>query len=308
MIDATSMKIVVELCRDGRLTNIELAKRLGINTLTLAKKKTKLLNDGVIKINAVSMPRKIGYQVGAFFGLDVNINKILSVCDELVSNPNTSLVATCFGRFGILANAYFYDIEGLQNFVKWDLSQINGVNNIETYLIAEIEEAPSGFPVKEPLNEPVRLDNIDKKLINELLKEANTTHIHLARVLGISQSSVTRRIDSLVKRGVIFFRAAPDPLKLGYTSNAFVFLRSDPAKIDHVCRKLADYPEIHLILQLTSDYQILFGVLSLNPVKLYEFMMTKIASIDGVLKTETLIRGFFHHFKAASLFIPSEQH
>jgi Lrp/AsnC family transcriptional regulator, leucine-responsive regulatory protein len=306
MLDKNSLGILIELCREGDLTNAELAKRLNINPATVAKKKQKLLKDGVIEITALSNPEKMGYVVGAFIGLEVDLNKIDFICHKLSDNIKVNMVIMCFGRFDILISAYFYDMVALQTFVKTELPEIDGINRIETFLVAEPrEQHHRRLPTdKNPL-ETVRLNKMDQIIVNELLQTRHFVYSDLAKKLGVSLSTVSRRIHYLISNGVIFFRAKPNPSKIGYTANAFILLKAELSKVEKICDELVNFHEVYLIMKLMNDYEVIFGVQAVNTEVLFEFIKSKVAPIDGVLKIDTLIRGPFHHFRAAPLFIPS---
>jgi hypothetical protein len=52
---------------------------------------------------------------------------------------------------------------------------------------------------------------------------------------------------------------------------------------------MAAYPEIHLIMTLMSGFEILLGMHFPNPGIMYEFIVDKIAQIDGVSNIETFV-------------------
>lgn len=294
MLDKISIKMMIELSHDGSLTNVELAKRLGINVLTAGKRKRKLIADGIITINAVTNPRKIGYETHAIFGLEVDQKHIDGICNELTHILGNSLVITCFGRFDVIFIASFVNLKALQSFVKLELSHITGINRFNIYFIG----------ISDSVTEPVQLDGIDRAIISKIVENGQVTHAELATKLGINQSTVTRRISSLIEKDIINFHAFFDPSKLGYTANAFVFVKADITRVDKICSEIIGFPGVNQIFRLMNDYEMVVEINSRNLDELYELISTKIVNVDGVIKTETFIKGFFHHFKSASLFLP----
>jgi DNA-binding Lrp family transcriptional regulator len=70
------------------------------------------------------------------------------------------------------------------------------------------------------------LKDIELKLVSELMKNSRRSHRELARVLGISQPTVSRIIMKLEKEGVIKeYTMIPDFSKLGYKILALTFVR-----------------------------------------------------------------------------------
>jgi DNA-binding Lrp family transcriptional regulator len=301
MMDDISSKIMTELWRDGRLTNIELAKRLGISPFIVAKKKKQLIDNRDLVMSVTAIPSKLGYMVGAYFGLGVELKKIESVFAVLSNKANISLVVTCYGRFDIIIASYFFDSIALQNFVKTELQIIDGINHIETYLIADPMRQHWDMNIKESMwNKPVKLDETDKKIIKELIENKNVKHNGIAKKLGMNQSSISRRIAVLAEQGVIYFRALPSPIKWGYNGNALILMRVELAKVDKICSELAGFPEVVLTIRLMNDFEIIFGIQTEDLEKLDNFIKTKVANIDGIIKIETFILGVLHYFRSAS--------
>jgi len=107
MIDNLNQKIITSLKRDGRYSYARLAKELGVNVATVAKRIDKMLEEDVITIKTVLNPFKFGFNAHSFITLDINLSKVDQVCAQLVSNPNISLLAIIFGRFDVLIIADF---------------------------------------------------------------------------------------------------------------------------------------------------------------------------------------------------------
>jgi Lrp/AsnC family transcriptional regulator, regulator for asnA, asnC and gidA len=306
MIDETSFKIIIELCLGGRSSNVKIAKKLGGSVLTVAKRINTMIEDGVIAIKAVPNPIKMGYQANAFIGLDVDLKSIDSVCTQLVNNPHISMVVNCFGRYDVLLNADFRDWEALDIFIREDLPHIKGVTGIETYLVSESRKRFQGmFPTDREEHETGLIDEIDQKLIQELIKDGRPSYADLAKKLKISTSTISRRIAYLVKEDVIKIMAIPNPSKLGYLANAFVVVKAELSKVDMICKRLTKFPEVHLVMRLMNGFDIVFGVHASSSDNLYDFLKNNIASIDGVLNSETFIRGNFLYFSAGAMFLPS---
>jgi DNA-binding Lrp family transcriptional regulator len=306
MFDDLSFKVMLELVRDGRCSNAKLAQKLGISVLTVAKRREALIREGVVTIRAVPNPVKMGYQAKAFICLDVDLKKIDDICARLMENSHVNLVLTIFGRFDLLLLVYFREWGMLQSFIKEELPRIDGVNHIETYLVSELRKRYEGkFPEGFEPGKPPPIDEIDQKLIRELMKNGDPKYVDLANKLGISTSTVSRRVAALIKKDIFRIQAIPNPAKLGYSANAFVFLRTDLAKVEQICDQLCEYSEINLVMKLMNDYEVLFSVNSLNTRELYEFIKTRVANIDGVLNTETLIRGDFLYYSGDAMFLPS---
>lgn len=309
MLDNTSLRIMNELCHDGRFSNVRLAQKLGISAVTVAKKINTMIEEGVIAIKAMPNPAKMGYHAQAFIGLYVDLKKIDSICEQLTEHPHVNSVITSFGRFNVLLIVFFREWGMLQNFLREELPRIEGINHIESYLISEDTKRNDGiFLSNLTESKPALIDEVDLKLIGELMHNGRPDYTDLANKLGVSTSTVSRRIASLLRESIIKILAFPNPSKLGYSANAFIFVRAELAKVYKICEQLSSYSGIHLVMRLMNNFDIVFGIYSADIDTLQEFLKSEIANIDGILNIETFIRGNFFYFSADALFPTSVGH
>jgi len=68
-----------------------------------------------------------------------------------------------------------------------------------------------------------KLKNIDLRIVSELMKNSKISDRQLAKKIGVSQPTVTRRRVRLEKQGLIEYTAIPNLAKLGYEIMAFSF-------------------------------------------------------------------------------------
>jgi len=292
MIDNINSKIISALRRDGRTSNVKLAQELGVNTATIAKRIEAMLQENLIIIRAVPNPFKRGYQVHAFITLKVDLKQVESICAKLVDHPNISAVLTTFGRFDIIVIVDSYNWEILMDFVKEDISRIEGISGIEIRFISEIKKRSySAFTDDVATNNvPAEIDEINRRLIEELGKNGRLSYVNLATKLGISLATVSRRVSFLLRENIIKIMAIPNPSKLGFPANAFMTLHADRSKVNDICAELSNYPEVHTIMTLINGFDIIVGIHFPTPEMLYDFVLEKIAHLEGVLDNETLIR------------------
>lgn len=304
-MDPISLKIITELGKDGRISNIKLAKKLGVNVLTVAKRVKVLTEKGIIEIRAMPNTVRMGYH-SAFICLNVNQKNLDDICSQLMKIQNINLLVTCFGRFDILLIAIYRDLETLQNLVDIKIPQIAGIHHINQYLISETRKLHYELmtPTDLGTSRPIPLDDINQKLINQLVRDGHPNYRRLAEKLGISTATISRRISFLVKEKMISFRAIPNLTKLGYSASAFVILHTESKKTDMICQQLSGYPEVHLVARLMNDNNALFGVHCSDVGALYELIKTKIANVEGVINSETFIRGPLSYFNASVFITP----
>jgi Lrp/AsnC family transcriptional regulator for asnA, asnC and gidA len=290
MIDKTDALIIKTLSEDARISNARLADQLNIAASTVTRRIESLLRDHVISIKALPNPSKIGYRAGAVIGLDVDLKKVDHVCEKLVENPQLTLVVTIFGRFDVLIIADYLDFEMLNNFIKQELPQVEGITRIETYFVSETTKRYSGmFPAKLAADSNPNIDEIDRKLLVALGRNGRIAYSQLAGELGMSIATISRRVRTLIKKDLMKITVVPNPAKFGYLAIAGIVLHTDFAKVNEVAARLAASPEVHTVMKLTNSFDIFFIVHFPTPEKLYQYLKTKIANIDGVLNMETFV-------------------
>src|ERR1019366_1767235 len=87
VLDAIDRKILAELQDDGRITNVELARRSGISAPPCLRRVRRLEEAGVIRgYHADSDPQKLGWEITFFaiVGLDSQKEAVLSAFEQLV--------------------------------------------------------------------------------------------------------------------------------------------------------------------------------------------------------------------------------
>jgi len=60
------------------------------------------------------------------------------------------------------------------------------------------------------------IDELDRKLIQELQKSGRQSYVDLARMLGVVEGTVRKRLKDLQDRKIIRIVAVPNPRELGY--------------------------------------------------------------------------------------------
>ena len=98
------------------------------------------------------------------------------------------------------------------------------------------------------------LDELDRKLLDILVKDSRTSLKDLAQQVGLSSPSVSERLRRLEERGVIrAFTVEIDPEALGYPLQAIVRIRPLPGKLHIVQQLIEEIPEFGECDKVTGD-------------------------------------------------------
>lgn len=137
------------------------------------------------------------------------------------------------------------------------------------------------------------LDEIDRKILKELQRDARLTHQELSERIGLSASPCARRIRKLETEGFITgYSARIDEAKMGFGFSVFVSVRLDRQVDDRLVafeREVARCPEVVDCWLMTGkfDYLLRVAVRDLNEFE--HFLTGRLTKIAGVASIESSI-------------------
>ena len=133
------------------------------------------------------------------------------------------------------------------------------------------------------------MDALDNRIIDILQENGRASNAGMARRVGVSEGTVRRRLKRMVDQGFIEILALPDPVKLGYESQALVGVQVDPDKVEQVADDLADLDEIRWVVMTTGSFDVFAWATLRSSEELGVFLRTKVGVIPGVRRTETFV-------------------
>ena len=130
------------------------------------------------------------------------------------------------------------------------------------------------------------MDNIDKKLLALLRKNARTPIVNLAKILNVSRATVQNRIYKLEQNGII----------LGYTLKLKQEAETEVVKVimsilveakdeENVLQELQSFPEILSVYHTNGHWDLIAEVQSENLSQLGS-LLGRIRSVEGIVQTE----------------------
>ena len=140
-------------------------------------------------------------------------------------------------------------------------------------------------------NKKLHLDGIDKTILRNLMKDARTPILGIAREIGISGAAIHQRLRKLEKSGLILgSKFILNPKVLEYKTLAFVgiFLES-ASKYSSTVKRLEEIPEVIESHYTTGNYAIFIKILCKDNEHLMKVLTQQIQQIKGVARTETFI-------------------
>lgn len=139
-LDDVDRDILRILQTDGRTSNTEIARRLGITETTVRKRIAGMRENEFFEIVAIPTPKAANYNISAIIGLSVSLPNIREISDALTQRPEIRYCGLSTGRFDVIVEAFFVDNDHLLEFTTEVLSKLPGIRDVETSLILRIEK------------------------------------------------------------------------------------------------------------------------------------------------------------------------
>jgi len=135
----------------------------------------------------------------------------------------------------------------------------------------------------------VALDELDFKIIEYLIEDGRTPYTQIADELGITESTVRKRVTRMREQGYIKIRAITDPVKLGYTTQAIVGVQLDTKDLPKSLVILKGFDEITHISVCAGVYDLVLEIRVKSDEDLFNFLTEKLRKTPGIAKSDTLL-------------------
>jgi DNA-binding Lrp family transcriptional regulator len=150
-LDAIDWKILAELQKEGRITNVELAKRVGISAPPCLRRMRALEEAGIIRgYRALLDEKNLGYDLTAFamVGLTSQAEAELLAFEERVRA--WPIVRECYmlsGEVDFILKCVARDLKTFQTFIVEELTAAPNVDNVRTSLVIRPTKAEPLVPI-----------------------------------------------------------------------------------------------------------------------------------------------------------------
>ncbi|TRD23122.1 Lrp/AsnC family transcriptional regulator [Palleronia caenipelagi] len=149
-LDAIDRKILAELQRDGRMTNVELAKRVGISAPPCLRRVRTLEEAGYIRgYHAQVDVRALGFEVQVFAMVGLHSQAQADLLEFQERCDNWPLVRECHmlnGEVDFILKCVAPDLSSFQNFLTSDLLGAPNVESVKTSLVIRTSKEVPGIP------------------------------------------------------------------------------------------------------------------------------------------------------------------
>lgn len=131
------------------------------------------------------------------------------------------------------------------------------------------------------------LDKTDLAIIEILRKNARTPYTEIAKTLRLSEAAIRKRIDKLIRLGVI--KRFTIDVTLESEIKAIILVKvNPPTPVSEVSKKIIKFNGVDVVYEITGDYDLAVIVHSKNVLEINKYI-DMIRDIKGVAGTNTMV-------------------
>ena len=146
-MDELDLRIIGLLQMDGRTSNSDLARELGVSEGTIRRRLSRLVQAEVIRITAVPNIEKMGYPATALVGVQTRPGKADDVAEALARLEEVHYAAVTTGAFDVFIWVGLESAQRLGDFLHTKIAPIEGVQRTETFINLAIKKRTYGLPL-----------------------------------------------------------------------------------------------------------------------------------------------------------------
>ena len=148
------------------------------------------------------------------------------------------------------------------------------------------------------------LDEIDRKIIRVLEKDARTSLRKISELVDVSLGTVSNRVKKMERNGVIMgYSVILNPDEIGWELNVVIGLRIQKGRLIEIQEKIAKDSRVHGVYDVTGDFDSMVIARAKNRKDLDD-LSKNVLSIDGVERSITHL--VLNTVKEKTATLPSE--
>jgi Lrp/AsnC family transcriptional regulator, regulator for asnA, asnC and gidA len=133
----------------------------------------------------------------------------------------------------------------------------------------------------------MKLDLIDRKIIESLQADGRTAFTALAREAGVSEAAVRARVRRLKESGVIDVVAVTNPLMVGFDVMAMVGIQAN-SNLEEIADVVSAWDETSYVVILSGSFDLMVEIVCADNQHLLK-LVQRIREVPGVKATETFM-------------------
>ena len=305
MLSETDLALVNALQVDPRAPWSLVGQTLGIGAVTAARRWEHLVESGKAWLSAYPGGALAARLAIAFVQIDCEPGRPVEVGLNVARDPHIPTVEYVAGPCDLLVHVVAPTLQAVSDYVVHRLSALPGVAGTRTLVSARMFSEGSRWQVRaispgqrEALaaraKQPppgTKFDSLDRQLLLLAGEDGRASCSAIADRLGVSASTVRRRLDTALANGSIRLRCevarslSPAPVTM------MLWVRVPPDRLESTARSLATLPEIRMCAAISGAANLLIVAwlrTLADSVSLESGLVTKLPWLDIVDRAVTL--------------------
>ena len=135
------------------------------------------------------------------------------------------------------------------------------------------------------------IDDLDRSIILELQEEARRPYKEIAAKLGVSESTISNRVNRLQRTGILKLEARVDPFKLVNKVAAIIGIQLERRGHLQAVEEIRKIPGVSAVYVTTGKYDLFIEVMEDSIADLNDFLFYKsrLSKMKNIVTTETFI-------------------
>jgi DNA-binding Lrp family transcriptional regulator len=306
VLDALDHRIVGALHVAPRATWDDLSEVLDVDASTISRRFTKLKTQNVLRVVGEVDWRLFSNTLPVHLRITPAGTPPEELLQRLEALPEVQHLALTSGNHPIFATIHaatesqtvralgaVYGVDGVGGVTTepvltfaakgsgWDPLVLN---DSEREKCLEIARSSDGVPASAEAPNGLRLlpDSTEKEALLLLQQDGRLAASHLARSLGVANSTALRMVRKAMDEGWFKARIEIDGTYLGYSTPFLLRVSTSPASAAEVSRRLAAHPSTRLLTQVAGEHQLLCTGLAKNRSHLSRVLNEDLGAIPGI--------------------------
>lgn len=272
-LDLKDKKILEALDLNARYFISDVAKKVKLNKEVVKYRIHNLEKKGVIR----GYTTVINYSKLGLTPIQVKINlmdtkqeDVDKIMEFLKKSPNLKDLRQCDVSWDIVFTVVVNNLAEFQNFSESfneqfrkfiEFKQVSTTTKFTFFSRSYIPKAEKKRIDLNLCSQVEDFDSVDIDILRIIAYDAKCPLIDVAKKLKLDSMTVKRRIDSMVKRGIIAgFRTHINPKSMGITNYSIRFQLFDTSKLSSFREYIGSLPQTTKIRQCVGGYDFEFGV------------------------------------------------
>ena len=132
------------------------------------------------------------------------------------------------------------------------------------------------------------IDELDLRILEEIQEDGRKSFTSVAKVVGVSEATVRKRVKDMKKRGLMKIFAVLNPPMIGYGFVAMLGFHISIPNLNKVVSVLKKSPAVRYVAFVGGRYDLIALTISRTPEELSHFIRN-MSSEEGVQRIEALV-------------------